>query len=120
MRVLVDLAFLAPIPVGHRVTVLPLEAYETPLTLFGPTPPGSWKPIEQLLVCDEDTRILYADRIIGLHPEASYEHIRFVDDTRRVSASQPPLRGRVVSCVALSDHGETSYLRTLLGVVRDT
>jgi hypothetical protein len=119
MRVLLDLAFLAPIPVGHRVTVLALEAYGTPLSLFGPAQPGAWRPIDQLLVADETTHILYSDRSIGLHAEATYEHIRFIDDTRRVSAAQPPLRGRVSSCVVLSDHGERTYLRTLLGVEQE-
>jgi hypothetical protein len=116
MRTVLDLAFLAPIPVGHRVTVLALEHYATPLSLFGPVPEGSWRPMEQFLVCDEDTHVLYSDRSIGLHVEASYEHIRFIDDTRRVSSAQAPMRGRVSSCVVLSDHGERTCLRTLLGV----
>jgi hypothetical protein len=67
---------------------------------------------------DEHTRIVCADAGVQLHAEAGFDQIRFEDANRRISA-RPPLRGQVVSCVALSDHGDTVYLRTVLGIVQD-
>lgn len=114
-----EVPFFAPVPVGHRVSVLATEIYSTPIALFGPTPPSQWRADDDLVVCDESSRIVYADASIGLHPEASYESLRFRDDKRRISQSQAPLRGVVVSCVALSDQGERINFKTRLAIEPD-
>jgi hypothetical protein len=116
MRVLLDLPIFAPIPVGHHVSVVPLESCASLLALLGATRAPEWRPIADVVLCDEDTHVLYAARGVGLHPEATYEHIAFEGQTMRVSLSQPLRRGRVVSCTALSDRGERVFFQTLLGV----
>jgi hypothetical protein len=119
MQQLLDLPLFAPIPVGHRVTVIALEAHHTPIgALLGGAQAGQWFAIPDVVVCDEDTRIVYADRSAGLHPQATYERISFSTPSRRMSLGQPPRRGRVVSCVVLTDHGERLFLQTLLGLER--
>lgn len=115
MAIYLDAPFFAPVPVGHRVTVLALERLVSPI--FGG--PSRWERMEQVLVCDEESRIVYADKQVRLHQEASYEQLRFGDETYRLSQTQPPLRGRVVSCVVLSDHGDSVYPRTVLGIEPD-
>ncbi len=116
MHVLLDLPLFAPIPVGHHASVIALESCATLLSLFGARPAEEWKPLTDVVVCDEDTRVIYAARGIGLHPEATYEHIRFSAPTTRVSLSQPLRRGRVTSCQALSDRGEHVWFQTMLGL----
>lgn len=111
----IEAPFLAPVPVGHRVTLLGVEYLSSPL--FGG--PSRWEKLDYFLVCDEDTRIVYADQMVRLHTEATYEQLRFASDSYRLSQSQPPLRGRVGSCVVLSDHGERVHLRTVLGIEPD-
>ena len=111
----VECPFFAPVPVGHRVTLLGIEHLDSPL--FGG--PSTWKPLPHFLVLDEHSRVVYADAAARLHSEASFEQIRFQDDTYRLSTTQPPLRGQVVSCLALSDHGDSVYLRTVLGITPD-
>lgn len=107
--------FFAPVPVGHGVTLLGIEMRVTPL--FGGH--SRWDRVEQFLVLDEDSRIVYADGMAQLHAEATFEQIRFKDESYRLSQGQAPLRGRVVSCVALSDHGNSVYFRTVLRIAPD-
>ena len=117
MPVLVELQFVAPIPVGHLVSLVSVEQLTSPLSsLFGGGTSGQWNPMPGLIACDEDTRIIYADRNLGLRPESTYEQVLFTDDTLRLSTVRAPLRGRVTSCLVLSDHGERVYLRTMLGL----
>lgn len=111
----IECPFFAPVPVGHRVTVLGVEAFNKPL--FGGA--GAWEQIPYFVVLDETTRVVYADAMSRLHPEASFEQLRFHDDTYRVSQTQAPLRGQVVSTVAVSDHGDSIYFRTRLAIVPD-
>jgi len=103
------------VPVGHRVTVLGIERLISPI--FGG--PSRWERMDQFLVCDEESRIVYADVQVRLHQEARYEQLRFADDTYRLSETQPALRGSVASCVVLSDHGDSVYPRTVLGIEPD-
>lgn len=111
----VECPFFAPVPVGHRVTLLGVEHLVSPL--FGGA--ATWEAVPYFLVLDEQTRIVYTDVMARLHAEASFEQIRFHDDTYRLSPTQPPLRGQVVSCLALSDHGDSVYHRTVLGIAQD-
>ena len=112
MVIRLELSVFAPVPVGHRVSVVYVDLYSMPL--FGGE--GAWSPMSQVLVCDETTKIIYADRSAGVHLDATYEHLQFTSDKIRVSLTKPPLRGAVVSCLALCDHGETVYFRTVLGI----
>ena len=112
----VEVPFFAPVPVGHRVTLLGIETRS--VGLFGGGP-GAWERSPYFLVIDENTRVIYADSMARLHVEATYESLRFLDDTARVSQSQPPLRGQVVSTIALSDHGDSVYVRTVLRIAPD-
>lgn len=107
-----DLALYAPIPVGHRVSVVPIESYVTPL--FGGK--ASWQVLGTPLVCDEDTRIIYADRNVGLSPETTYEQICFKSQETRVSQSKPPVRGVVLACLALYDYGDSVHMHTILRI----
>jgi hypothetical protein len=112
MSHVIELSLFAPVPVGHRVSVVPLEILATPL--FGGA--GEWRSMETHLVCDENTRIIYADRSMGLHPETTYDLIRFESERVRISQSVPPIRGVVAACMALSDHGERTHLKTILRI----
>ena len=109
---ILDLALYAPIPVGHRVSVVSVETHMTPL--FGGA--ASWQVLGTPLVCDEDTRIIYADRNVGLHPETTYEQIRFKDAETRVSQTKPPVRGVVLACLALYDYGDSVHMHTILRI----
>jgi hypothetical protein len=112
MSVRIDVPVYAPIPVGHRVSVLYLK-YRG-IQLFGGE--SRWEPAKQVVVCDESTRIVYADRSIQLHPESTYEQLAFETERMRFSQVRPPLRGTVTSCVVLTDSGDSVYLHTLLGI----
>lgn len=112
MSQILDLPLYVPIPVGHRVSILPLEMMITPL--FGGPP--SWQALSMPLVCDENTRIIYADRSLELSPETTYEQILFKDPATRISQSQPATRGVVLACLALCDSGDTVRMHTILRV----
>lgn len=112
MAELFDLPVFAPIPFGHRVSIVPLETELSPL--FGG--PATWRAMSIPLVCDENTRVVYTDRCVMLHPESSYERILFKDATTRISQSLPIKRGVVLSCSAMVDHGDTVQFHTLLRV----
>lgn len=112
MAEIVDLPLYAPIPVGHRVSVVPVETLISPL--FGG--PATWQPLKTPLVCDEVTRIIYTDLSLGLHPETTYEQIRFKSPETRISTTQPAIRGVVLACLALTDHGDTVHMHTVLRI----
>lgn len=112
--VLLNLSIFAPVPVGNHVTVIPLERRAL-LDFSG----QSWVPTQTGIVCDDDTRIVYTARGVG-HESMTYDAIAFAPDSNvRVSQSQPPLRGRVTSCVVRSDQGDSVFLTTILGVEPD-
>ncbi|MFO0559261.1 MAG: hypothetical protein U0269_14695 [Polyangiales bacterium] len=115
----VDAPFIAPVPVGHRVTVLALDWFATPIALFGGGQPGQWQVSKKIIVCDENTRIVYAEKSTPLSDDASYEQLTFRDGSFRISQSVAPLRGVVRSCIVQSDHGDNVYNRTLLNVEPD-
>lgn len=110
MPVRVSLRFLAPIPVGHHVTVLPLEMRVTETNFI---------PIKNPIVCDDETRVVWAPHGVGAET-MTYESIHFAPDSSfRVSQTVAPLRGRVTSCVVRSEGGERVELETVLGVEPD-
>lgn len=110
MPVRVTLSFLAPIPVGHHVTALPLELRVTE---------SNFIPIKNLIVCDDDTRVVWAPRGVG-DETMTYESLHFPPNSSfRVSPTIAPLRGRVTSCVVRSEGGERVELETVLGVEPD-
>lgn len=117
MIVFVQVPFIAPVPVGHRVSLLAIDAYNTPL--FGGA--ASWEATDRLLLCDEDTRIIYAEDFAFLHPEATYENPRFANDVvvHRLSELRAPVRGKVVSCVVITDNGDRVHSSTRLGIETD-
>jgi hypothetical protein len=107
----VNVGFAAAIPVGHHVTVLPLEMR----SLFS----GDYSPSKAFILCDDDTRVVYTARGVGSE-SMTYESIHFDPDSPfRISASVPPLRGRVVSCLVRQDSGDSVYNETILGVEPD-
>ena len=70
MAIRLELRVYAPIPVGHRVSVLYLESYLPHLLGSG----GEWSKSEHVLVCDETTRVIYADREAGQDIERDHAH----------------------------------------------
>lgn len=112
----VDASCIAPVPVGHRVTILAVDYLVTPLAIFTAPTPGRWEVSKNVIVCDEDTRVVYADVTSELHDDATYERIIFKSAERRISQLVAPLRGTVRSCTVLTDNGDQTYMRTLLNV----
>jgi hypothetical protein len=115
----VDASCIAPVPVGHRVTVLAVDYLVTPLAIFTTPTPGRWEVSPHVIVCDEDTRVVYADVTSQLHDDATYEQITFKSPERRISQLVAPLRGVVRACTVLTDNGDQTYMRTLLNVEPD-
>jgi hypothetical protein len=111
MAHIVEVPLVAPIPVGHRVSIVTME--HRALALFGP-PPDEWHTSTAPIVCDEDTRVIYATISAGLSPESTYERILFKTADRRVSPTVPIVRGVVTSCVVLTDSGDSVYMKTVL------
>lgn len=106
------LPFLAPIPVGNHITALPLETRV--LLDFGG---DNWIPSRSMIVCDDDTRVVYTTRGIG-SDAMTYESITLDGGSIRI-AQTPPLRGRVRGCVVRSDSGERIQMETVLVVEPD-
>lgn len=112
----IDASCIAPVPVGHRVTVLAVDALVTPLAIFTAATPGHWEVSKHVIVCDEDTRIVYADVTSQLREDATYEQITFKSAERRISQLVAPLRGVVRACTVITDNGDQTYMRTVLHV----
>ncbi len=110
IRVVLD--FSAPIPIGHHVTAIPLETRA--LLGFG----ADWVPSRLMILCDDDTRIVYTTRGVGSET-MTYESLTLADDSPVRFAPVPPLRGIVRSCVVRSDSGDTVYNQTILVVEPD-
>lgn len=100
--------FVAPIPVGHRVQVVRVQHWSTPL--FGG--PGSWQDASDPIVIDVDTGIIYGSTIMCRHlvpsplsfqPNAGYHIARVME-------------GRVGTCVVSSYGGDQSSVYTYLGI----
>jgi hypothetical protein len=115
----VEAPFIAPITVGHRVTVLALHWFGSGIALFGGSQPAQWQVSKKIPARDENTRTVYADRSTPLSDDATYEQIVFRDGTFRVSQAVASLRGTVRSCLVITDNGDNNYMRTLLGVEPD-
>ncbi len=105
---LVVVEFVAPIPVGHRVRVLRVQHWSTPL--FGG--PGSWQDASDPVVVDVDTGIIYGSSVMCRHlvpnplsfqPNSGY-HLAGMTE------------GRVTSCVVSSYGGDQSSLYTYIGI----
>lgn len=107
------LEFLAPIPVGNHVTALPLESRA--LLGFGGE---NWLPSRLMILCDDDTRVVYTARGVG-SDTMTYDSITFPPDSNLRLAQTPPLRGRVRACVVRSDSGDTVQMQTILVVEPD-
>ena len=111
----IELEILAPIPVGHHVTAIPLERKQ----LLDFSGGDNWLPTSQMIVCDDDTRIVYTARGVG-SATMTYEAIAFDHDSSvRVSRALAPLRGRVVSCVVRTDWGDNVTMGTVLTIEPD-
>lgn len=110
MPVRLTLSFLAPIPVGHHVTAIALELRVSD---------SNFIPIKNRVVCDDDTRVVWAPHGVGAET-MTYESLHFPPDSSfRASPTVPPLRGRVTSCVVWSDSGERIDNKTVLGIEPD-
>jgi len=108
----VTLDFFAPIPIGHHVTAIPLETR----AFLGLG--SDWVPSRLMILCDDDTRVVYTTRGIGSET-MTYESLTLADDSPVRFAPMPPLRGHVRSCVVRSDSGDTVYMQTILEVEPD-
>jgi hypothetical protein len=115
----VEASCIAPVPVGHRVTILAVDALVTPIAIFSPSTPVHWEVSKHVIVCDEDTRIVYADVTSQLHDDATYDQLTFKRAERRISQLVAPLRGVVRACTVITDNGDQTYMRTLLHVEPD-
>ncbi len=102
------LTFLAPIPVGHRVQLLQVQRWTSPL--FGG--PASWENRAEPLVVDLDTNVVYGDSYVcrdlipsplSFKPNTGYQVAQVTE-------------GRVTGCLVGSDGGDTTNLRTFLFV----
>lgn len=116
----VEASFLAPVPVGHRVTVLALDYLTTEIALFSAPPPARWLVSKKIILCDENTKIVYVDRSTPLSDDTTYEQLIFRDASFRISQAVAPLRGTVRSCLVVTDNGDNNYMRTLIGVEPDS
>ena len=112
MAIRLELRVYAPIPVGHRVTILFLERFLPHLLGSG----GEWTKSDHTLVCDESTRVIYADQAAGLDAASTYDKLLFRSETVRLSTIEPAVRGVVASCLALCDNGDTVHFKTVLGI----
>jgi hypothetical protein len=107
----VQASFVAAIPHGHHVTVFALEIQGLFSSEFSPT--------KQVIICDDDTRVVYANRGIG-GEDFFYHSLELGPDSPfRISPTLPPLRGRVVACTVRTDSGSTVYNETTLLIEPD-
>jgi len=106
-----DVPVIAPIPVGNHVTIYALE--ERKEGFFGT---GEWEPTAMKIVCDDDTRIVYTGRFVPAD-SLRYGAIRLVEGGFRIAGE--PLRGRVVACALLTDHGDMILMQTRLEIELD-
>lgn len=107
-----EVPVIAPIPVGHHVTVFRLERANE--RLLGGT---EWVEHEMMIVCDDDTRIVYTGRFVPAE-SLRYDAIR-LDQTRcRIAAN--PVRGVVTACAVLTDHGDGVAMKTLFELELDS
>ncbi|MGZ3417499.1 MAG: hypothetical protein ACXVEF_27380 [Polyangiales bacterium] len=73
---------------------------------------AQFSPTKQMIVCDDDTRVVYTSRSIG-GSNLFYDSIQFAPDSSfRVSPVLPPLRGRVVGCTVRTDNGDSGVRGT--------
>jgi hypothetical protein len=102
-----ELRLIAPIPVGHPVTIHFLE--ERSESLLGQ---AKWSESDMHIVSDDETRIVYTGRFV---PAKSLVHgaIDLGDGSYRIARR---VRGRVTACALLTDHGDGIRKSTLLEI----
>lgn len=101
-----ELAFLAPVPIGHEVVVRFIERS----TLF-----GGWEETDPM-VLDRTTGIVWTGQFAARNITADNFGTPYVGEQAR-PRSAAPLVGRVTSCQVISKGiGEHNLLQTVLGV----
>ena len=111
----IKLEIIAPIPVGHHVTAIPLE-HKQVIDFSGGE---NWLPTSTMIVCDDTTRIVYTARGVGSE-SMTYEALAFdPGSSLRMSNALAPIRGTVTSCVVRTDYGDGIRMETVLGVEPD-
>ncbi len=112
-QVRVRIELMAPIPVGHHVTVYALEQRQEHFVA-----PTSWEPSPHSIACDDDAHIVYTDRFVG-DEALSYGHLKLPEDHRYRISLEPPIRGRVMACTVRTDRGDGILNTTTLQIELD-
>ncbi len=102
------LDFLAPIPLGHRVQVIRVQRWTTPL--FGG--PAQWEDTANPVVVDVDTGIVYSDTYLA--KDLLPNPVAFQPNSGLQAAGVTD--GRVTGCIVGSDGGDHTSLKTYLWV----
>jgi hypothetical protein len=104
-----DVPFIAPIPVGHRVQIIRASRWESPL--FGGEP--SWRPVSDPILVDRDTGIIYAESTMAerlvLEPLAFKPNVGLQISTLT--------EAKVTACLVTTEGGERARLKTTLQLV---
>jgi hypothetical protein len=108
MAISVSLAFIAPIPVGHRVQIIQTQRWATPL--FGGQP--QWEPIKEPIVVDVDTGIVYCET--HMVANLTMSPLAMKPNCGVVVASM--VEGTVASCLLATNVGQGPLLHTDLTV----
>ncbi|MBI2394008.1 MAG: hypothetical protein HYV09_30840 [Deltaproteobacteria bacterium] len=109
MKLIIPL--IAPVPVGHHVTIHGLE--ERNESFFGG---AEWVASEMKIVCDDETRIVYTGRFVATD-SLRYDALQQLSSNYRLAPD--PLRGHVTACTLLTDHGDGIRMKTLLELEPD-
>jgi hypothetical protein len=104
------LEVIAPVPVGHHVTIHPIEERA------GTAKKPEWiRDDAMAVVCDDVTKIVYTGRFVASGPlRPGNIH---VDGDKRLGK---PITGTVVSCTVLTDHGDGIRMTTHFEIELDT
>src|SRR3954447_18460460 len=109
MHTVLELPFLAPVPVGHRVQIIRASRWQAPL--FGGPP--AWNPVPDPIIVDRDTGIVYAHRMTGAN--LVLEPLAFKPNVGHQIASLE--EAKVTACLLLSESlDERPRLTTTLHV----
>ncbi|MGZ5968123.1 MAG: hypothetical protein ACXWP4_10690 [Polyangiales bacterium] len=94
------LELIAPVPVGHHVTIHPIEE------LSGK---DQWiRDDAMAVVCDDVTKVVYTGRFVASGPQRPGA-VRIDGTGKRLGK---PITGTVISCTVLTDHGDGIRMET--------
>ena len=108
MQHVLELPYLAPVPVGHRVQIIRAHRWQAPL--FGGEP--RWVDVTDPILVDRDTSIVYAEW--SMTARLLLEPLAFKPDVGHRIAGLT--EAKVTACLVASAGGERAALVTTLHV----